>query len=144
MPGRVRLDRALSKLGLASRSEAERLIQFQPGSRWRDSIVRQDARLMHAVEMFVAGAIARATKWRTLAFYKPRGIVTTRRDPRGRRTVFDVLGPNARSLVAVGRLDMASTGLVADDRHSTRRVVHQSSQSGHPPLRRDRSRSGVA
>lgn len=113
MPGRVRLDRALSKRGLASRAEAQRLIQ---AGRVTVSglVVRDPAHLVvpETASVRIAGRITRAASWRTVALHKPRGVVTTRRDPDGRKTVFDVLGPDAGPLVAVGRLDMASTGLL--------------------------------
>ena len=111
--GAVRLDRGLSKLGVASRADAKRLIaagRVRVGGR----IVRDASTLIiPEAEPIVVDRI-RATKriWRTIAFHKPRGVVTTRRDPQGRPTVFDILGEEARSLVAVGRLDMASTGLL--------------------------------
>jgi 23S rRNA pseudouridine2605 synthase len=109
----VRLDRALSKLGLASRSQAIDLIRsgrVTVGGRVitdpAHAVVPEGVRLT-----IDGGAVSRRT-WRTIALHKPRGVVTTKRDPDGRRTVFDVIGPESAGLVAVGRLDLASTGLL--------------------------------
>jgi 23S rRNA pseudouridine2605 synthase len=55
---------------------------------------------------------ARKAAWRTILLHKPRGVVTTRTDPQGRRTVYDVLGDAGRGLISVGRLDLATSGLL--------------------------------
>jgi 23S rRNA pseudouridine2605 synthase len=111
--GCVALERALSKLGLASRSEARQLI--------RDGMVRVNGRVetnpLASVRperggIEVAGRPAPPPVWRTIAFHKPRDTMTTRRDPEKRRTVFDLLGPTGDGLVAVGRLDYATSGLL--------------------------------
>jgi len=111
----VPLDRALSKLGLASRTEARRLIAagrvVVNGRVVRDPatmVVPERARLTVDGTASTRGRAAR----RVVLFHKPRGTLTTRRDPEGRPTVFDVLGDTSRGLVAVGRLDLASTGLL--------------------------------
>jgi 23S rRNA pseudouridine2605 synthase len=112
-PGRVALERALSKLRLASRRDARQLV--------RDGRVTVNGRRVTDPLAAVAperDAIAIDDRrgappaWRTIALHKPRGYVTTRRDPDGRPTVFDLLGADAARLVAVGRLDLASTGLL--------------------------------
>lgn len=110
---RIRLDRALSKRGIASRAEAQRLIRAGHVT-VSGAVVTDPARMVapDKAGITIAGRVARTAPWRTIALHKPRGVVTTRRDPEGRRTVFDVLGAEAGSLVAVGRLDMASTGLL--------------------------------
>jgi len=57
---------------------------------------------------------------------KPRNIITSRRDPQGRRTVFDILPPRLRTLHPVGRLDRHTTGLLllTNDGELTYRLTH--------------------
>jgi pseudouridine synthase len=68
------------------------------------------------VEVEGGGGVSREHRgrrpWRAIVFYKPRGVITSRHDPQGRRTVYDVLGAQGRGLVAVGRLDRATSGLL--------------------------------
>ncbi len=49
---------------------------------------------------------------RLFLFHKPRGLVTTARDPEGRQTIFDALPPDLPRLVAIGRLDINTEGLI--------------------------------
>ena len=113
--GGVSLDRALSKLGHASRAEARRLIAAGRVSVNGHVVRNPSARLVPErarISIDGAAAVQGRRPRRVLLFHKPRGTVTTRRDPDGRRTVFDVLGAAGSGLVAVGRLDLASTGLL--------------------------------
>jgi 23S rRNA pseudouridine2605 synthase len=109
----VPLSRALSKLGILSRTQATSAI--------RAGRVTVDGRIERnplkpvvpeRAKITVDGEPAARTAWRTIALHKPRGVVTTRRDPQGRRTIFDVLGEAGRGLIAVGRLDLATSGLL--------------------------------
>jgi 23S rRNA pseudouridine2605 synthase len=112
-PGSVALARALSKLGICSRSQAERLIHAGKvrvdGAVIRDThfrIVPESARIE------VEGAAVGAATKVYLALNKPRGIVTTRKDPQGRQTVYDLLPNDLPFVGPVGRLDQASEGLL--------------------------------
>lgn len=65
-----------------------------------------------------------------LLLNKPRGYVTTLSDERGRRTVADLVAGCGRRVWPVGRLDMASEGLLllTDDGELSRRLTHPSSE----------------
>lgn len=111
--GRVALARALSKLGIASRADAVRLIA--DGRVRVEGVVVRDP-LMPVVPERVRVEIdeepARRSRSVTVLLHKPRGCVTTSRDPEGRPTVFDLVSIPGARLVAVGRLDLATTGLL--------------------------------
>ena len=111
---RVSLERALSKLGFASRSEARALIV--QGRVAVDGTIVTNAS-MRVVPERIAIVIDGAARQRdaeslTIALHKPRGYVTTRSDPDGRKTVYDLLTDLPSRVVPVGRLDLATSGLL--------------------------------
>lgn len=111
--GSVHLNRALSKLGVLTRSQATEAIldgRVRVGGR----IVTDPAApvMLSRDRIVVDDRRADAEPWRTILFHKPRGVVTTRRDPAGRRTVYDALEGQGHGLVPVGRLDLATSGLL--------------------------------
>lgn len=77
-------------------------------------IVRDPARLVVPERdlLTVDGDRIRRANWRVILLNKTRGTMTTHRDPEGRPTVFDLLGDEGRGLIAVGRLDRATSGLL--------------------------------
>ena len=111
--GEVSLERALSKLGLATRSAARSLVL---AGRVSVDGVRMDDPLAPVVPERVRIAIDGRARERpaalTVMLYKPRGVVTTRADPQGRPTVYDCLTGCAAHVIPVGRLDAATTGLL--------------------------------
>lgn len=109
----VSLPRALSKLGYCSRTEAAALIEVGRvtvnGRPVRSVTLRVDP---SSDRLAVDGKVIAAERKLYLALNKPRGLVTTRRDPQERGTVYDCLPPGLPFLSPVGRLDKASEGLL--------------------------------
>jgi 23S rRNA pseudouridine2605 synthase len=112
-PLRATLDRLLSKLGLASRSTAQEWIRAG-----RVSINQQVIRCPDTWVSWPGDQVSvddypvREEPKRFLLFHKPKGVITTQHDEKGRKTIFDVLPPQWRVLQAVGRLDQATSGLL--------------------------------
>jgi 23S rRNA pseudouridine2605 synthase len=113
MQSQIPLYRALSKLGYSSRTEAVNLITsgaiFVDGKQCFDPeyLVQPDT------TSITDGThqITRETL-RVLMLYKPRGVITSRKDEQGRPTIYSLLPSEHQKLHCVGRLDFATSGLL--------------------------------
>jgi 23S rRNA pseudouridine2605 synthase len=124
--GSLRLQTFLARAGVASRRASEELIRdrrvvvngrpAELGSSVdpnRD-VVRVDGHPVHL----------KPSEW--LALHKPRGYVSTRDDPEGRKTIYELLPKELHHLFHVGRLDRSSSGLLlmTNDGELANRLLH--------------------
>jgi 23S rRNA pseudouridine2605 synthase len=107
------LARALSKLGFCSRSRAIALIR-EGKVRLNGNVPRNPEATVRlgADRIEVEGVRVQAAEKVYLMLNKPRGIVTTAADEKGRETVYSLLPKDLEWLAPVGRLDKASEGLL--------------------------------
>ncbi|HEV2504286.1 MAG TPA: pseudouridine synthase [Mesorhizobium sp.] len=108
-----RIAKRLARAGIASRRDAEELIaarrvkvngQILTSPAFNvspDDVIHLDGTEIPPIE-----------RTRLFLFHKPAGVVTTNRDPEGRKTVFDVLPAELPRLMTIGRLDINTEGLL--------------------------------
>lgn len=109
----VSVERALSKLGLASRSQARQWIIDGRVTIDGAIVTNPSLRIVpERVAIVIDGHRGDRAAPITIALHKPRGYVTTRSDPEGRKTVYDLLDDLPDRVIPVGRLDLATSGLL--------------------------------
>lgn len=126
----MRIQRALARAGVASRRGAEELVAA--------GRVRVNGHIAHtgqsvdpdSDEIMVDGKLLTPAKgyfW--IVLNKPPGVLTTKSDPQGRRTVFDYV-PDKPGLTYVGRLDYLTEGvlLFTTDGEAAHKLTHPSTE----------------
>jgi 23S rRNA pseudouridine2605 synthase len=113
MAADMRLQKYLARAGVASRRASEELIQ--------SGRVKVDGEVVtvlgtkvdpQASVVEVDGQQVQLEESRWIMLHKPPGCLCTRSDPEGRPTVYDLIGPEQKSLFHVGRLDYMSEGML--------------------------------
>lgn len=157
-----RLQKILSRWGVASRRQAEAMIlEGRVLLNGQVAELGQRADLDQDVVCVDGQPLGRSQRPASqyILLNKPTGVVSTCHDPRGRKTVLDLLPPflkTSQGLHPVGRLDASSTGalLLTNDGQFTFRLTHPSHRiakiyrvtvEGHPSTSALKSwRSGVS
>ncbi|WP_395667091.1 pseudouridine synthase [Methylocella sp.] len=115
-PGLDRVAKFIARAGACSRRDAEALIAEGRVTLNGAVLASPAVNVGPNDQILIDGApLAPRARTRLFLFHKPRGLVTTDRDPEGRPTVFDHVRthfPDAPRLVSVGRLDINTEGLL--------------------------------
>jgi len=109
-----RIAKLLARAGIASRREAERMIEAGRIA-FKGKVLTTAATLLpdlDGVSVDGEAIIEHRPTTQLWRFHKPKGVITTHNDPQGRKTVFDLLPSGHGRLISVGRLDLNSEGLL--------------------------------
>ncbi len=111
--GGERIAKYLSRAGICSRRDAERLIA-EGRIRVDGEIVTNPATHVSDANVIKVdnGNVGKKQPPRLFLFHKPTGLITTTNDPQGRPTVFDVMPRTMPRVLSVGRLDLNTEGLL--------------------------------
>lgn len=132
-----RIQKLLAASGLASRREIERMIEagrIHINGRLAKTgePISGDERIsLDGKPVRLRAAPVVASDHEHLVYYKPAGIITTRKDPENRKTVFDCVDrPRRGRWVCVGRLDVSTSGLLllTTDGELAHRLMHPSQE----------------
>ena len=108
-----RIAKVIARAGICSRRDAEKLID--------EGKVSVNGKQLTTPAFFVEASdrilvnkkpLPQQVDTRLWCYHKPRGLLTSHRDPQGRKTVFDNLPADLPRVVSVGRLDINSEGLL--------------------------------
>ena len=106
-----RLQKVIANSGYCSRREAEKLIVSGRVSVNNKVVTELGAKVSDNDEILIDGVKLYKEQKEYYLLYKPRGVVSTSHDDKGRKTVVDLINTNAR-IYPVGRLDYDTTGVL--------------------------------
>ena len=108
-----RIAKYLARAGIASRREAEKLIEQGIVTVNGEVLTSPAFKVIEGMDVRVDGARVKTKEpprlWR---YHKPAGLVTTHKDPQGRPTVFEALAERLPRVISIGRLDLTTEGLL--------------------------------
>lgn len=108
-----RIAKVVARAGVCSRREAERHIE-QGRIAVNGIVLTSPACVVTETDVVTVDGkpLPAKEKTRVWRYHKPAGLVTTRKDPQGRPTVFDSLPDTMPRVISIGRLDLNSEGLL--------------------------------
>lgn len=124
----MRIQRALARAGVTSRRKSEELIAAgRVTVNGRVALIGQSVDPARDDIRVDGAAVDTPLQAVWVVLHKPAGVMTTKSDPRGRRTVFDLVKP-VRGLTYVGRLDYMTEGvlLLTTDGDAAHALTHPS------------------